>query len=639
MLWALLAVASAASADLPQLKERGRLAVAVFGAEEDFLPRAGSPKARDRELLTEFAQRAGLQVEFKVERDFNALFSRLLAGEVDLVAHGLTITEERRAKLAFTNPVATVRHLVVGRKGAPGLPRTPSALAGQTVVVHAGSAYAQSLKGLGLKGLTLVSAPEELDTEGVVYRVGRGDFPLTVTDSNVFDSIATYNPDVEALFAVAEGKELAWALRPDAPVLKAALDAFLVEKALTAYADRTFDGDLEGLQQRGSLRLLTWNDPVSYFAYRGDLFGFEYELAKLLAARLKLRLEVVVPPRRELLLPWLLEGRGDVIAASLHPTRELQHRATLSRPYLFSELVKVGEDPLTLASGHTHAAFGLTAWDKELDDADLVERVRTGGIRGTAVDRFLLEALPPLPATVPVSPLAQDQPVVFATRPAAPALARAVDGFVASTYQGLEYNLLHRRYLESNNRLIALARSQEVSRTGALSPFDGLFRRYAAPLALDWRLLAAQCFQESRFDPLAHSWAGAVGLFQLMPATATELGVKRREDPQDSIRAGSTYLSRLSARVDARLEFQQRLRFALAAYNVGFGHVEDAQRLAQERGLDATRWFGHVEKAMLLLEQPAFYRRARHGYCKGSEPVKYVSEIQARYDGYVKLIP
>jgi membrane-bound lytic murein transglycosylase F len=638
VLWALLALVTTASADLPQLKQRGTLRVLVFGADEDFLPRAGSPKARDRELLAEFAARSGLTLELHVEHDFNALFTRLLAGDGDVVAHGLTITEERQRRVVFTNPVATVKHLLVGKKGAPGLPRSAAALAGRAVVVHPSSAYAQSLQGLRVAGLTLTPAPEALDTEGVVYGVGRGEFPLTVTDSNVFESIATYNPDVEALFAVAEGKELAWALRPDATALKAALDAFLVEKALTSYAERTFAGDLDGLTRRGSLRLLTWNDPVSYFAYRGDLFGFEYELAKLLAARLKLRLEVVVPPRRELLVPWLLEGRGDVIAASLHPTRELEARATLSRPYLFSELVKVGDDPLTLAAGSTHAALGLEAWDRELDDADLVEKVRSGSIRGTAVDRFLLDSLPTLPPTVPVGTLARDQPVVFATRPASKALARAVDGFVAATYQGLEYNLLRKRYLD-DHRLLSAARAEDTARSGQLSPYDGLFRQYAAPNALDWRLLAAQCFQESRFDPLAHSWAGAVGLFQLMPATATELGVKRREDPQDSVRAGSSYLARLSGRVDSRLELQQRLRFALAAYNAGWGHVADAQRLARERGLDASKWFGNVEKAMLLLEQPAFYRRARHGYVRGSEPVKYVSEIQSRYDGYIKLVP
>lgn len=627
----------AAPLDLPQLQERGTLRVLVFGTDEDFLPRAGTPKALDRELLEEFAARQHLKLELLVEPRFERLFGRLLEGEGDVLAHGLTITESRQQHVAFARPVATVKHLLVGKRGTKGLPRRPSQLAGKTVVVHDGSAYQDSLVKLGVERLTLEAAPEELDTEGVVYRVGRGELPLTVTDSNVFDAIAAYNPDVEALFAVGDGKELAWALRPDSRALKAALDAFLVEKAMTAYTQRRFIGDLDGVRKRGALRLLTWNDPVSYFAYRGQLFGFEYELAKLLASRLGVRLEVLVPPRRDLLVPWLLEGRGDLVAASMHPVGALARATALSRPYLFADLVKVGEGPPTLAAGSTHAALGRTSDDPEADDTALLEHVREGSLAATAIDRHLLEALTPLPPAVPVSTLLVDQPIVFVMRPTAKKLARAVDDFVAVTYRGLEYNLLKKQYLESN-RIIASARAQDVSHTGQLSPFDELFRQWAATHGLDWRLLAAQCFQESQFNPRARSWAGAVGLFQLMPATASELGVTRRDDPSSSVRAGANYLARLSDRLDARLELQQRLRFALAAYNVGFGHVEDAQRLARERGLDATRWFGHVEQAMLLLEKPAFYRRARHGYCRGSEPVRYVSEIQARYDGYIKLV-
>src|SRR6185436_20275674 len=109
------------------------------------------------------------------------------------------------------------------------------------------------------------------------------------------------------------------AVRPSAEKLKATLDAFLIEKALTAYADKLSTGDLDAVRKRGALRLLTWNDPVSYFAHRGQLFGFDYELAKLLAAKLKVRLDVVVPDERDQLAAWLAEGEGDLVAASLHP--------------------------------------------------------------------------------------------------------------------------------------------------------------------------------------------------------------------------------------------------------------------------------------------------------------------------------
>ncbi|MBK7860464.1 MAG: transporter substrate-binding domain-containing protein [Archangiaceae bacterium] len=614
MLVALLLMTSAAGLDLPALKQRGTLKVLVFGEDEDILPRAGSPKARDRELLAELCEREGLKLEVIAEPGFDRLFTRLLSGEADVLAHGLTITDERKAKVAFTLPVATVNQVLVGRRGAKGLPRKPRELKGREVTVHDGSAYAQTLSALGAR---VVAADERLDSEGVVYEVGRGKIGLTVTDSNLFVSIASYNRDVEALFTVAEGKELAWAVRPDAVKLKGALDAFLVEKALTAHSDHPSVGDLDAIKKRGALRLITWNDPISYFSHQGQLFGFDLELARMIAARLKVRLEVVVPPERELLVPWLLEGRGDLVAACLHPVQGLKGVA-FSAPYLFTDEVRLGK-----AAPAEHRP----------DLTDDVELTQEG--KAKVVDRILIDTLPDAPRDFTVT--VKDRPIVFAVRAGSKKLLEAVDGFVGATYRGLEYNLLRKRYFEQN-AAIAGARAAESGQTGTLSEFDALFRTHASRTGLDWRLVAAQCFQESRFDPAARSWAGALGLFQLMPTTALELGCSRREDPAENVRAGTDYVARLLAKLDPRIELKHRLRFALAAYNAGPTHVEDARRLAAERGLDPMKWFGHVEKAMLLLEKPQFYRRTRAGYCRGSEPVKYVSEIQSRYDGYVKLV-
>jgi membrane-bound lytic murein transglycosylase F len=615
VLWPVLAVVASASVDLPQLAQRGSLKVLVFGQDEEFLPRAGSPKAHDRELLGEFCERNKLKLELVVEREFEKLFTRLASGDGDLIAHGLTITDERKQRMAFTLPVAIVKQLLIAKKGLKNPPRKPADLKERVIMVHSGSAYSQTLEALGA---TVSPAPQDLDSEGVVYKVGRGEFPLTVTDSNVFESIAAYNSDVVALFPIAEGKELAWALRPDAPQLKSALDAFLVEKALTAHSEKPFTGDLDAIKKRGALRLLTWNDPVSYFAHKGQLFGFDYEYAQLIAKRLKLRLEVVVPPERKLLLPWLIEGRGDFIAAQLHPVAS-EKRAAFSTPYLFTDEVSVGKAPKA---------------EHRPDLSDDVELLEAG--KPAIVDKLLVDSLPGTPPASEV--VATQQPIAFAVRADAKKLKKSLDDAVAATYHGLEYNLLVKRYFEDNH-VIEAARADDASRTGQLSPFDTLFRASAQRTGLDWRLLAAQCFQESRFDPQAKSWAGALGLFQLMPVTAQELGVHKRDDPTQSIQGGAEYDAKLLARVDAKLTLQQRLRFTLAAYNVGWGHVEDAQRLAAEQGLDATKWFGNVEKSMQLLQKPAFYRRARHGYCRGSEPVKYVSEIQTRYDHYVSLMP
>ncbi|MEZ5476598.1 MAG: transglycosylase SLT domain-containing protein [Thiolinea sp.] len=162
-----------------------------------------------------------------------------------------------------------------------------------------------------------------------------------------------------------------------------------------------------------------------------------------------------------------------------------------------------------------------------------------------------------------------------------------------------------------------------------------MFRKYAEQFNLDWRLLAAQAYQESRFDPEAESFAGARGLLQLMPKTARSLGYTRLDDPEISIKAGTHYLDWLRRRFPELTLPEEKLFMVLAAYNAGIGHVQDARRLAKELGKDPDRWFDHVENAMLLLSKKKYYRDARYGYVRGDEPVRYVREIRERYLAYV----
>ena len=162
-------------------------------------------------------------------------------------------------------------------------------------------------------------------------------------------------------------------------------------------------------------------------------------------------------------------------------------------------------------------------------------------------------------------------------------------------------------------------------------------KREAAAHGFDWPLIVAQMYQESRFDPRARSPAGAIGLMQLLPRTAREFGVGNPRDPEQSIRAGVAYLAWLHSRFESELAVEDRLWFALAAYNAGFGHVSDARKLAGgELGLDPDRWFDNVEEAMRLLSKRAYHRKTRHGYVRGHEVVKYVREIRERYRSYLQ---
>ncbi len=170
---------------------------------------------------------------------------------------------------------------------------------------------------------------------------------------------------------------------------------------------------------------------------------------------------------------------------------------------------------------------------------------------------------------------------------------------------------------------------------GIISRYDALFQQYAATIGWDWRLLAAQCWQESAFDPRALSWAGARGLMQIMPSTGAQLGLANPWDPEQNIAAAVKYLALLEERFSDIREPRERVSFILAAYNGGSGHVRDAMALAKEHGANPARW-RDVEPYILLLQQPRYYTAScvKHGYMIGSETASYVSSIQQRWRQY-----
>ncbi|MBQ8064267.1 MAG: transglycosylase SLT domain-containing protein [Prevotella sp.] len=172
---------------------------------------------------------------------------------------------------------------------------------------------------------------------------------------------------------------------------------------------------------------------------------------------------------------------------------------------------------------------------------------------------------------------------------------------------------------------------------GVISHYDGLFRQYAQTIRWDWRLMAAQCYQESTFDPQARSWAGACGLMQIMPATADHLGLARADiyDPEKNIAAAARLLGELERSFSDIPNPAERTKFVLAAYNGGGFHIRDAMRLAEKHGRNAQRW-ADVEPYVLGLANPEYYNDpvVRNGYMRGSETVGYVRKIHERWDAY-----
>lgn len=637
------------------------LKVLVRAGNDDFLPPQADPARLELERLEAFALVEGRSIETVPVESFADLIPALLAGKGDVIAAGLTVTEERKKLVHFTRPTLAVDELVVGRRGAPKLPRSVKELAGRTVVVPKATSFLESLA--SVPGV-VVSERENLDAaDQLAFEVAHGAVELTVVDSVRFAAMKAYLPELEVLFPLAQGRALAFALRPGDDALRSKLDAFLIEKAFHPGAVEDVS-DLPALKKRGTLRVLTRNNAVSFYVYRGNREGFDYELAKGFAKSQGLTLEVVLAPSYDALLSMLEAGQGDVVAASLTATPERAKVVDFTRPYLFVDerfVQKKGSPPLTsleqlkgrvvtVRKSSSYAehlrplaaqyGFTLADADEDAEVEDLLADVDEGVTSLTVADShfFQAEALFRRELEAPLAlPGQSASPISFAVRKSNPKLKAALDAWVGRVYRGADYNVLKKRCFE-NRASLTLGRELATDKTGALSPFDALIQKHSEVYGFDWRLMSAQAWRESRFDPKAKSFAGAMGLFQVMPATGKELGFSKLMDPEQGTQAGIKYMSQLVKRVEPTVHLDERVRFALAGYNAGFARVQDARRLAAELKLDPDVWAGNVEKAMGLMARPKYAKRVRTGYCRCQEPVDYVRVIENKYASFVQLV-
>jgi membrane-bound lytic murein transglycosylase F len=442
--------------------------------------------------------------------------------------------------------------------------------------------------------------------------------------------------------------------------------------------------------------LLTFNS-TGYFIHRGEPMGFEYELLEAFAREHDLFLHTEVLRDRRDVLRELNRGTGDIVASRLVASPEYAEAVGLSRPLYGATPVVIQRsatpledtaqagpprgsadalgapgtqrpEPVTLtarllrkpdelAGEAVHMPAGSDYIDRivelsdslgetiELVEVDVTERVEPliegvarGNIRLTVAPDNLAELSKARFANIVAIPVVgPPQPVVFAVRENSPALLAELDRWLASSATDTLRRILYRKYFVDREAYRERTEDELFSgRSGRISLYDSLFIREAAGIDWDWRLLAAQVAQESRFDPNARSWMGAEGLLQLMPRTARELGVRNPADPEQNVGGGVRYLAWLSGLWAREIEDPgQRLKFILASYNAGRGHVLDAQRLAEKYGDDPENW-DDVAYWLLQKSKPSVYRDdvVRFGYVRGREPVQYVSRILTRYDRY-----
>jgi len=427
-------------------------------------------------------------------------------------------------------------------------------------------------------------------------------------------------------------------------------------------------GDLDGMVERRVVRVLTVMSPVQYFVDRGRELGATYEAAKAFEAQLNgtfatghVKVHVLVMPvARDQLFPRLLAGQGDIVAAALTETPQRLQQADFSSPMAanVAEVVVTGPGraeitELAALSGmdihvrasssyaehlnelnHRLAAEGrppvrIVPADEALEDGDLLEMTAAGLIPATVVDSFIVDLwrnvfpeLRPHPAV----PIATGGKIGWAFRKASPKLAEAVNGFIETHKQGsLTGNVLIQRYLKTTRWVKNSRSNEDIARFRSMID---LFRQYSDEFELDWLLMAAQGYQESGLDQSKVSHVGAIGVMQVMPATARDpaIDVPDIDKLENNIHAGIKYDRWIVDNFfdDPAIRPIDRQLLAFASYNAGPSRIAALRREAEAQGLDPNRWFNHVE----LIAAKRI----------GRETVQYVANIYKYYLGYQMAI-
>ncbi len=337
--------------DLPALESRGQLRILVHRRAEDYLPRDGYPFDLERQMAERYARSRGLEPVIVPLDDYGDLIPALLDGRGDLIAANMTATADRRDQVNFTVGLDQTRELVVGRADGPQADSV-EALFGHRVGVMRDTAFwevAQS-RLADREGIELIPLPATHSSDDVLDELAEGAFDFAIQDSNVLDVVENYRTELRRQFPLGDSRPLAWAVRPDNPELERSLNRFLTRERLTRSEIEAHRDDLAGIRERRVLRVITRNNAASYYLYRGELVGFEYELAKRFADALGVRLQMVVARDHEDMIPMLKEGRGDMIAAFLPRTDEREARGIrFSRPYHYATetvVARKGEAPL-----------------------------------------------------------------------------------------------------------------------------------------------------------------------------------------------------------------------------------------------------------------------------------------------------
>lgn len=446
-----------------------------------------------------------------------------------------------------------------------------------------------------------------------------------------------------------------------------------VHHDLNVSVTKPVDRDFDAIKRSGVIRMITRYSSNTYFLQQGVERGFEYELVKKFAKENDLALEVVVIGENDNPYDMLNSGEGDLIAANYTITPERKQYVQFTRPYNIVDQVvalpeDLGQSPSSLQdlsdvtisvrrnSSYYHRLMELKRNGYQLnvnlvpDDMDtetLLYEVMNGTYEATVADDNIFQAASKYMGGLTEGPkIARNDTIAWAIRKNADGLKTQMNRFLYKHFRlggpdeppkrSAFLNILRKRYFKEGPQIAEYYNPERQFRTsGILSPYDDLIKSIADSADLDWKMLTSVIAQESKFNPNSRSWAGAIGLMQILPRFST-VEESQLYDPETNIREGVRILNEHLDHY-AYMDTTNRWAFALATYNAGEGHIADARRLAIDLHRNPNNW-DNAEDALLKLMQRKYYQNARYGFCRGIETVRYVREIMNRYETYETIL-
>jgi membrane-bound lytic murein transglycosylase F len=445
-------------------------------------------------------------------------------------------------------------------------------------------------------------------------------------------------------------------LRIGVPTVLIAAGAVATLTAGALPSDGSQDLSLDRILAAGELRVITGSSPHSYYIYRNQSKGFDYELAREFADRLGVRLRVVPCRTWEEMLTALNRGRGDVIAAGTEITQARARQVAFSESYREVQMHLISHRRLSPVAtlqdlaGKTVDVSRGSAQHERLEELRLqgidvtirthdnvsedllIQRVVRGEIDCTAANSNIALMIRRYYPSAVVRPISRDTiPLAWAARIDARQLLEKINDFFQTMGKTGRLEDIYEKYHWNIGDFdsIDLKTFHERTRT-RLPRYRPFIKDAAQRHGFDWCLIAAQAYRESHLDPLARGAYDARGLLQVLPATGRSLGITDLLDPVANIKAAVHYLKSIYDQYEG-MEEDDRLLTSLAAYNAGPAHIQDARRLASKMGLDPNRWES-LAKALPLLRFRKYYQEAEQGFCRGDITVAYVKHIMIYYD-------